>query len=65
MSARTVDRVPRGLGRTPGGCLLVIPGALPNRRAVIEVAGCHGYVGARTGSAALMATVGAGRAAVR
>ena len=58
VSARTVDRVPRGLGRTPGGCLLVIPGTLPNRRAVIEVAGCHGYVGARTGSAALMATVG-------
>ena len=58
VSARTVDRVPRGLGRTPGGCLLVIPGALPNRRAVVEVAGCRGYVGARTGSAALMATVG-------
>ena len=57
VSARTVDRVPRGLGRTPGGSLLVIPGALPNRRAVIEVAGCRGYVGARTGSAALMATV--------
>ena len=59
VAARTVDRVPRGLGRTPGGCLLVIPGALPNRRAVIEVAGCQGYVGARTGSAALMAAVGA------
>src|SRR3954454_9464864 len=59
VSARTVDRVPRGLGRTPGGCLLVIPGALPNRRAVIEVAGCQGYVGARTGSAALMAAVSA------
>jgi uncharacterized protein (DUF58 family) len=60
VAARTVDRVPRGLGRTPGGCLLVIPGALPSRRAVIEVAGCQGYVAARTGSAALMATVGAG-----
>jgi hypothetical protein len=36
----------------------VIPGALANRRAVVEVAGCRGYVGARTGSAALMATVG-------
>ena len=47
----------RGLGRTPGGSLLVIPGTLPNRRAVLEVAACHGYVGARTGSAALMATV--------
>src|SRR3954468_18467463 len=57
VDARTVDRGPRGLGRTPGGCLLVIPGALPTRRAVIEVAGCQGYVGARTGSAALMAAV--------
>lgn len=60
VAARTVDRVPRGLGRTPGGCLLVVPGAIANRRAVVEVAGCHGYVAARTGSAALMATVGAG-----
>ena len=38
VAARTVDRVPRGLGRTPGGSLLVIPGTLPNRRAVVEVA---------------------------
>jgi uncharacterized protein (DUF58 family) len=62
IAARNVDRVPRGLGRTPGGCLLVIPGALPNRRAVVEVAACNGYVAARTGSSALMATV-AGRGA--
>ena len=26
VSARPVDRPPRGLGRTPGGCLLVVPG---------------------------------------
>src|SRR4051794_18215865 len=57
VSARIVDRVPRGLGRTPGGCLLVIPGEIANRRAVLEVAGCHGYVGARTGSGAAMAAV--------
>jgi uncharacterized protein (DUF58 family) len=57
VAARTIDRVPRGLGRTPGGCMLVIPGSLPDRRAVLEVAGCRGYVAARTGSAALMAAV--------
>ena len=27
VAARAVDRPPRGLGRTPGGCLLVVPGA--------------------------------------
>src|SRR3954462_14800903 len=57
VSARVVDHVPRGLGRTPGGCLLVIPGEIAGRRAVLEVAGCHGYVGARTGSRAAMAAV--------
>ena len=36
-----------GSGRTPGGCLLVIPGALPNRRAVLEVAGCQRLPGHR------------------
>ncbi len=45
VAARPIDRPPRGLGRTPGGCLLVVPGALPNRRAVLEVAGCQGFVG--------------------
>ncbi len=57
--ARPVDRPPRGLGRTPGGCLLVVPGMLPGRRALFEVAGCHGYVGGRTGAGAAMAAVGA------
>jgi uncharacterized protein (DUF58 family) len=57
VSARIVDRVPRGLGRTPGGCLLVIPGEIAQRRAVLEVAGCKGYVGSRTGSQAAMAAV--------
>ena len=58
VSARPVERPPRGLGRTPGGCLLVMPGELPNRRAVLEVAGCHAYVGGRTGGAAAVAAVG-------
>jgi hypothetical protein len=58
VSARPVDRPPRGLGRTPGGCLIVVPGGLPGRRAVLEVAGCQGYVGGRTGGAAAVAAVG-------
>jgi uncharacterized protein (DUF58 family) len=60
-AARVIERAPRGVGRTPGGCLLVVPGPLPNRRAVLEVAGCHGYLASRAGGAALAAagTVGA------
>ena len=57
VSARVVDRPPRGVGRTPGGLLLVVPGELAGRRAVIEVAGCSGYLGARTGAAAAMEAV--------
>jgi uncharacterized protein (DUF58 family) len=60
VAARPVERPPRGLGRTPGGCLIVVPGALPNRRPVLEVAGCQGYVAGRTGSAAAVATVAGG-----
>jgi uncharacterized protein (DUF58 family) len=59
VSARPADRAPRALGRTPGGCLLVVPGALPGRRALFEVAGCHGYLGGRTGAVAARAAVGA------
>lgn len=58
VSARRVERPPRGLGRTPGGLVLVVPGALAGRRAVLEVAGCAGYLGARTGSAAALEAVG-------
>ena len=58
VAARVVDRPPRGLGRTPGGCLIVIPGAIAGRRAVLEVADCQGFVAGRTGSAAVMAAVG-------
>ena len=28
VAARPVDRAPRGLGRTPGGCLVVVPGTI-------------------------------------
>ena len=58
VAARPVDRAPRGLGRTPGGCLLVMPGALPNRRAVLEVAGCYGYISGRQSGAAAVAALG-------
>jgi uncharacterized protein (DUF58 family) len=58
VAARVVDRPPRGLGRTPGGSLLVVPGAIAGRTAVLEVAGCQGFVAGRTGSAAVMAAVG-------
>ena len=57
VAARPLDRPPRGLGRTPGGCILVIPGGLPNRRPVLEVAGCQGFLTTRTGAAAAMEAV--------
>jgi len=57
VAARPVDRVPQAVGRTPGGSLLVVPGALPGRSALFEVAGCQGYVGARTGAAKAVAAV--------
>src|SRR3954451_12559042 len=60
VAARPLDRPPRGLGRTPGGCLLIVPAELPGRRAVIEVSGCYGYVATRTGAAAALAATGAG-----
>jgi uncharacterized protein (DUF58 family) len=59
VAARLIERPPRGLGRTPGGCVLVVPGALPNRRAVFEVAGCHGFVTTRYGAAAAREAVSA------
>src|SRR3954468_10822749 len=57
VASRLLDRPPRGLGRTPGGCVLVVPGALPNRRAVFEVAGCHGFLATPIGAAAAMEAV--------
>jgi uncharacterized protein (DUF58 family) len=58
VAARVVDRPPRGLGRTPGGCLIVVPGGIAGRSSVLEVAGCQGFVAGRTGSAAVIAAVG-------
>ena len=57
VAARVIDRPPRGLGRTPGGCIVVIPGSLPNRRPVFEVSGCQGFPTTRSGSAAAMQAV--------
>jgi uncharacterized protein (DUF58 family) len=57
VAARPIDRAPRGLGRTPGGCLVVFPGSLPGRRAVLQVAGCSGYVSGRAGGAAAVAAL--------
>jgi uncharacterized protein (DUF58 family) len=55
VAARPIDRAPRALGRTPGGCLIVMPGGLPSRRAVLEVAGCRAYVSGRQSGAAAAA----------
>jgi uncharacterized protein (DUF58 family) len=52
VAARQIDRPPRALGRTPGGCLLVVPGALPNRRPLLEVADCQGFLATRAGAGA-------------
>ena len=60
VAARPVDRAPRGLGRTPGGCLIVVPGEIGGRRAILEVAGCYGYAAGRhSGAAAVAALEGA------
>ena len=59
VAARPVDRAPRGLGRTPGGCLVVVPGEIGGRRAILEVAGCYGYAAGRHSGAAAAALEGA------
>jgi hypothetical protein len=62
VAARVVDRAPRGLGRTPGGCLLIVPGQIAGRRAILEVAGCFGYpAGRHSGAAATAALEGSAR----
>ena len=62
VAARPVDRAPRGLGRTPGGCLVVVPGQMGGRRAILEVAGCYGYPSGRhSGGAAVAALEGAAK----
>ena len=57
VAARPVDRAPRGLGRTPGGCLIVVPGDLAGRRPILEGAGCHGYAAGRHSGAAAVAAL--------
>src|SRR3954447_4878195 len=52
IAARPVDRAPRGLGRTPGGCLVVARATLGTRRPMLEVAACHGYISGRQSGAA-------------
>ena len=59
VAARPIDRVPRALGRTPGGLMLVVPAELAGRRPIFHVAGCYGYLGQRTGAGAAMSAVGA------
>src|SRR4051794_39078697 len=60
VAARAVDRAPRGLGRTPGGSLVVVPGEIGGRRAMLEVAGGYGYVSRPpSGAAAVAALEGA------
>src|SRR4051794_7034834 len=45
VSARRVERAPRGLANAHAGRrVLVVPGRLPNRRAAFAVAGCTGYL---------------------
>jgi uncharacterized protein (DUF58 family) len=58
VGARPVDRAPRALGRTPGGCLVVVPGGVAGRRPVLEVAGCQAFVSGRGSSAATTTAVG-------
>ena len=48
-----------GSGARPAAACSSCRGRSPNRRAVLEVAGCQGFVAGRTGSAAVMAAVGA------
>jgi len=44
VAARLLTRPPRALAHAPGGArLLIVPGSLPGREAVLAVAGCHGY----------------------
>ena len=54
VAARPVDRAPRGLGRTPGGCLVVYPARWPTG-ARCSRSRCHGYVSGRQSGAAAVA----------
>src|SRR5262249_32477413 len=62
VAARVIDRAPRGIGRTPGGCLIVVPGAVANRRSILEVAGCYAYASGRHSGPAAVAALERGEA---
>ncbi len=47
VSARRRDRPPAALRYAGASPVLVVPGALPGRRASFSVAGCHGYASGR------------------
>ena len=65
VAARVVARSPRALAHAGGGGrVLVVPGALPGRTPVLEVAGCRGYeLGAERASARRRMAAEAGAAA--
>ena len=65
VAARVLPRAPRALAHAPGGGrVLVVPGALPGRTPVLEVAGCRGYeLGAERISARRRMAAEAGAAA--
>jgi uncharacterized protein (DUF58 family) len=67
VAARVVSRAPRALAHAPnGGRVLVVPGGLPGRTPVLEVAGCRGYeLGAERASARRRMAAEAGAAAAR
>ena len=57
-STKIVDRATGEIfmGEVPEYAV-VVPGALPSRRSVLQVAGCHAYVSGRTGGAAAVAAL--------
>ena len=58
VAARVIDRPPRGLGRTPGGCLLVVPGGIAGRNAGARGRRLPGLRRRAHRSGAVMAAVG-------
>lgn len=61
VAARPLREHPRALSRAPGAArVLVVPGALPDRRAVFTVAGCSGYALARRPAARVPRGAGSG-----
>jgi uncharacterized protein (DUF58 family) len=65
VAARVLARPPRALAHAPGGGrVLVVPGSLPGRTPLLEVAGCRGYeIGGERRSARRRMAAEAGAAA--